>query len=183
MPGSYQNFHYVTSANSNSDDLNIRLNHTFGAAPVRGRRGGGRNAPRNNLTFGFHYHGSGTTLTNPFPSVGGNTSVRSFDVPVLYTRSIGKLTNIVRADFNRSRTRTQNLYAFSKDITGALGITGVSQNPFDWGLPNLSFTNFASLQDTTPLLSRPQTYTFSDNVIWNHGKHTRAGVATSGGCK
>jgi len=172
LPGSYQNFHYVTSANSNSDDLNIRLNHTFGAAPVRGRRGGGRNAPRNNLTFGFHYHGSGATLTNPFPSVGGSTSVRSFDIPVSYTRGIGKLTNIVRADFNRSRTRTQNLYAFSQDITGASGITGVSQNPFDWGLPNLSFTNFASLQDTTPLLSRPQTYTFSDNVIWNHGKHT-----------
>ena len=104
--------------------------------------------------------------------MGGSTSVRSFDVPVSYTRSIGKLTNIVRADFNRSRTRTQNLYAFSNDITGALGITGVSQNPFDWGLPNLSFTNFASLQDTTPQLSRSQTYTFSDNVIWNHGKHT-----------
>ncbi|MGA7301488.1 MAG: hypothetical protein WBX10_14350, partial [Candidatus Sulfotelmatobacter sp.] len=172
LPGSYQNFHYVTSANSDSDDLNIRVNRSFGAAPVRGRRGGGRNAPRNNLTFGFHYHESSTTLTNPFPSVGGNTSVRSFDIPVSYTRSIGKLTNIVRADFNRSRTRTQNLYAFSNDITGALGITGVSQNPFDWGLPNLSFTNFASLQDTTPQLSRPQTYTFSDNVIWNHGKHT-----------
>ncbi len=172
LPGSYQNFHYVTSANSNSDDLNIRLNHTFGAAPARGRRGGGRNAPRNNLTLGFHYHGSGSTLTNAFPSVGGSTSVRSFDVPVSYTRSIGKLTNIVRADFNRARTRTQNLYAFNQDITGALGITGVSQNPFDWGLPNLAFTNFASLQDTTPLLSRPQTYTFSDNVIWNHGKHT-----------
>ena len=172
LPGNYQNFHYVTSANSDSDDLNLRLNHTFGAAPAGGRRGGGRNAPRNNLTLGFHYHGSGATLTNPFPSVGGSTSVRSFDVPVSYTRSIGKLTNIVRADFNRSRTRTQNLYAFRDDITGALGITGVSQNPFDWGLPNLSFTDLNGLQDTTPALTRNQTYTFSDNIIWNHGKHT-----------
>ena len=111
-------------------------------------------------------------MTNPFPSVGGSTTVRSFDVPVSYTRSIGKLTNIVRADFNRSRTSTQNLYAFNDNITGTLGITGVSQNPFDWGLPNLSFTDLASLQDTTPLLTRNQTYTFSDNVIWNHGKHT-----------
>jgi hypothetical protein len=172
LPGDFQNFHFVTSATSNSDDLNIRLNRTFGAAPAGGRRGGGRNAPRNNLTFGFHYHGSSANLTNPFPSVGGRTSVRSFDIPVSYTRSIGKLTNIVRADFNRSRTRTQNLYAFSDDITSALGITGVSQNPFDWGLPNLSFTDFASLTDTTPVLTRNQTYTFSDNVIWNHGKHT-----------
>src|SRR5580700_8186142 len=89
LPGNYQNFHYVTSANSDSDDLNVRLNHTFGAAPAGGRRGGGRNAPRNNLTLGFHYHGSGATLTNPFPSVGGSTAVRSFDVPVSYTRSIG----------------------------------------------------------------------------------------------
>jgi trimeric autotransporter adhesin len=172
LPGDFQNFHYVTSATSDSDDLNIRLNRTFGAAPAGGRRGGGRNAPRNNLTFGFHYHGSSANLTNPFPSVGGNTSVRSFDIPVSYTRSVGKLTNIVRADFNRSRTRTRNLYAFSDDIASALGIVGVSQNPFDWGLPNLSFTDIASLTDTTPVLTRNQTYTFSDNVIWNHGKHT-----------
>jgi len=172
LSGNFQNFHYVTSANSDSDDLNLRLNHTFGPAPAGGRRGGGRGAPRNSLTFGFHYHGSSAALTNPFPSVGGSTTVRSFDIPVSYTRSIGKLTNIVRADFNRSRTRTQNLYAFLNDITAGLGIGGVSQNPFDWGLPNLSFSDFASLQDTTPQLTRNQTYTFSDNVIWNHGKHT-----------
>ncbi|MGD0212287.1 MAG: TonB-dependent receptor [Terriglobales bacterium] len=172
LPDNFQNFHYVTSATSNSDDLNVRVNHSFGAAPAGGRHGGGRNAPRNSLQVGFHYHQSSATLTNPFPSVGGSTTVRSFDIPVSYTRSIGKLTNIVRADFNRARTRTQNLYAFNNNITGALGITGVSTNPFDWGLPNLSFTNFASLQDTTPSLNRSQTYTFTDNVIWNHGKHT-----------
>ena len=162
----------MTSANSNSDDLNIRINHTLGAAPAGGRRGGGRGAPRNNLTFGFHYHGSNANLTNPFPSVGGSTTVRSFDMPVGYTRSIGKLTNSVRFDFNRSRTHTQNLYAFNDDIAGTVGINGVSPNPFDWGLPNLSFTNFASLQDINPQLLRNQTYTFSDNVIWTHGKHT-----------
>jgi hypothetical protein len=172
LSGNFQNFHFVTTAISDSDDLNVRLNHTFGAAPAGGRRGAGRNAPRNNLTFGFHYHGSSANLTNPFPKVGGNTNVRSFDVPVSYTRSKGKLTNIVRADFNRSRTRTQNLYAFNNDITGTLGIAGVSQNPFDWGLPNLSFSDIASLQDITPALTRNQTITFSDNVIYNHGKHT-----------
>jgi len=172
LPGTSQNFRYVTSAVSDSDDLNVRFNHSFGAAPIRGRRGGGRNAPRNSLQIGFHFHQSSATLTNPFPSVSGRSTVRSFDLPVSYTRSIGKLTNIVRADFNRNRTRAQNLYAFNNDITGGLGITGVSTNPFDWGLPNLSFSDFASLQDTAPQLNRSQTYTFSDNVIWNHGKHT-----------
>ena len=171
LPGSYQNFHYVTSANGNSDDLNVRVNHTFGAAPTGGRRAA-RNAPRNNLTIGFHYHGSSASITNPFPTVGGNTGVRSFDVPIGYVRSIGKLTNSLRFDFNRSRTRTQNLYAFSDNIATAVGINGVSPNPFDWGLPTLSFTNFASLQDVNPQLLRNQTYTFSDSLVWNHRKHT-----------
>jgi hypothetical protein len=173
LPGDFQNFHFVTSTTSDSDDLNVRINHTFGAAPAGGRRGGGgRGAPRNNFNFGLHYHGSSANITNPFPSVGGNTNVRSFDVPIGYVRSIGKLTNSLRFDFNRSRTRTQNLYAFNTDITGTLGITGVSQNPFDWGLPALSFSNFAGLQDVNPQLLRNQTYTFSDYVVWTHGKHS-----------
>jgi trimeric autotransporter adhesin len=171
LPGNFQNFHFITSANSSSDDLNIRINHSFGAV-LRGRRQGGRRGPQNNLTFGFHYHGSSAELTNPFPSVGGHTDVRGFDIPISYVRSFGKLTNIARFDFNRSRTRTQNLYASVDNITGALGIDGVSQNPFDWGLPGLSFTNFGGLQDINPALLRNQTFTYSDNMIWNHGKHT-----------
>jgi len=172
LPGDFQNFHYVTSTDSNSDDLNVRVNHSLGAAPAGGRRGGGRGAPRNNLTFGFHYHGSSSNITNPFPTVGGSTSVRSFDVPLGYIRSFGKLTNSLRFDFNRSRTRTQNLYAFIDDVASGLGIEGVSTNPFDWGLPNLSFSNFASLQDTNPQLLRNQTYTISDSVVWTHGKNS-----------
>ena len=39
LPGDEQNFHYVTSATSDSDDLNVRVNHSFGAAPAGGRRG------------------------------------------------------------------------------------------------------------------------------------------------
>lgn len=171
LPGDYQNFYFVTSATSDSDDLNVRINHTFGAAPTGGRRGG-RGAPRNNFTFGLHYHGSSANINNSFPSVGGSTNVRSFDVPIGYVRSIGKLTNSLRFDFNRSRTRTQNLYAFNSDIANTVGITGVSQNPFDWGLPNLSFADVASLQDVSPQLLRNQTYTFSDNVVWTHGKHS-----------
>jgi trimeric autotransporter adhesin len=166
------NFHFVTAANTSSDDLNIRVNQALGGTNLSGRRGGGRNAPRNSLTFGFHFHQSGANLTSPFPSVAGTTSVRSFDIPVSYVRSWGKFTNIVRVDFNRSRTSTLNLYAYNQNITGDLGITGVSQNPFDWGLPNLSFTDIGSLQDINPQLLRNQTLTFSDNVIWNHGKHT-----------
>jgi len=173
--GNSQNFHFVTSATSSSDDLNIRLNHSLGAAPNGRRRGAGRNGPHNDLNFGFHYHGSASTITNPFPSVGGTTSVRNFDIPLGYVRTFGKLTNSVHFDFNRSRTHTRNLYAFNTDITQAVGIFGVSTNPFDWGLPTLSFTHFGSLQDVNPQLTRNLTYTISDYLVWNHGKHTWRG--------
>ena len=174
LPGVAQNFHYVTSVDNHSDDFNLRLNRTLGGGTPPGQRGGrgfGR-GPRNNLSVGIHYHDSSANQTNPFPSVSGTTSVRSIDVPVTYARSFGKLVNIFRVDFNRNRVRTQNLYAFSQDITGNLGINGVSQNPFDWGLPGLSFSNFGGLNDVNPVLQRNQTITIGDNMIWNHGKHT-----------
>lgn len=167
------NFHFVTSTLNDSDDLNIRLNQALGGASnSRGRGQRGPRGQRNNLSFGFHYHSASANLTNPFPSVGGNTHTRSFDVPIGYVRTFGKVVNNARLDFNRSRTSTQNLYAFKQDITGGLGITGVSTNPFDWGLPNLAFTHFGSLNDVNPQLLRNQTWTFSDSLIYRRGKHT-----------
>ena len=167
------NFHFVTSTLNDSDDLNIRLNQALGGAShSRGRGQRGPRGPRNNLSFGFHYHSASANLTNPFPSVGGNTHTRSFDVPIGYVRTFGKVANNARLDFNRSRISTQNLYAFNQDITGGLGITGVSTNPFDWGLPNLAFTHFGSLNDINPQLLRNQTWTFSDSLIYRRGKQT-----------
>jgi trimeric autotransporter adhesin len=168
LPGEVQNFHFVISALSNSDDLNFRIMHNFGAGGFRpGRRG-----PRNSINAGFHYHSADTRETNPFPSVGGNNSVQGFDIPVGYVRSFGKLTNIARVDYNRNRISTNNLYAFQQNVAGGLGIAGVSQNPFDWGLPQLSFTNFSGLSDINPLLRRDQTLQLSDSMIWTHGAHT-----------
>ncbi len=167
--GSAQNFHYVTSTNTSTDSLNIRLNRSLGSAasgPFRFR------GPRNNLSFGFHYSHSTSNLTNSFPTLGGQSTVHSYDVPLGYVRSFGRLTNIVGFDFDRNTAQTQNLYAYNQNIAGQLGITGVSQNPFDWGVPTLSFTDLTGLQDTTPSLQRNQTISLSDTMIWRHGKHT-----------
>jgi hypothetical protein len=170
LEGQAQNLRYITSISNHSNDINLRINHTLGAAqagPPRGRRG-----PRNNLNFGLHYHTADNILTNPFSTLGGTTSVRSFDIPVGYVRSFGKLINNLRFDFNRNRVSTQNLYAFKTNVAGNAGITGISQNPFDWGVPNLAFTDYTGLQDTNPVLRRDQTITLSDSMILNRGKHT-----------
>jgi trimeric autotransporter adhesin len=171
LPGTTQNFQHITAATNNSTDLNFRLNQALGgssASPGRGRARG----PQNNLSIGFHYHNVDQTLINSYPSVGGHTTTNGYDIPIGYVRSFGKLVNNFRFDFNRSTISANNLYAFNTDITGDLGITGVSQNPFAWGLPNLSFTHFGGITDTNPVNNRNQTWSFSDNMIWSHGKHT-----------
>jgi hypothetical protein len=171
LPGQFQNFRYITAAKSDSNDLNLRLNQALGGSSVGPGRGRNR-GPQNNLNIGFHYHESDQTLTNPYPSVGGTTITHGYDVSVGYVRSFGRLINTFRVEYNRSTIQTNNLYAFNTNITGLLGITGVSQNPFDWGLPNLSFSHFGSLQDTNPVSGRNQTLSFTDQMIYTHKKHT-----------
>jgi len=171
LPGTTQNFQYLTAATNNSTDLNFRLNQALGGSSVGQGRGRAR-GPQNNLSFGFHYHNVDQTLISSYPTVGGHTTTNGYDIPIGYVRSFGKLVNTFRFDFNRSSINTTNLYAYKTNITGELGITGVSQNPFAWGLPNLSFTHFGGITDANPVNDRNQTWTFSDNMIWSHGKHT-----------
>jgi trimeric autotransporter adhesin len=175
LPGTTQNFQYIGASTNNTTDLNFRLNQALGGASAgTGGPGGGgrRRGPQNNLNFGFHYHAVDQTLTSAYPSVGGHTNTTGYDIPIGYVRSFGRLINNFRFDFNRSSISTTNLYAYKTDITGDLGITGVSQTPFTWGLPNLSFTHYGGISDTLPVNNRNQTWTFSDNMIWSHGKHT-----------
>ncbi|PYS33947.1 MAG: hypothetical protein DMG14_30655 [Acidobacteria bacterium] len=88
-----------------------------------------------------------------------------------YIRPLGRFTNLLNVNYNRNRTTATNLYAFVQDIGGLLGITGVSRDAFDWGIPNLLFTNFSSLNDVRSSLRRDQSAQISDNMIWNQGRH------------
>ena len=126
LPGNYQNFHYVTSANSNSDDLNIRLNHSVTERPRA-------DAGRRPQCSAQHL-----AVRLPLPWVGyysdQSVSQRGWQHFGPQLRHSGfvyaqhrKTDQHCPCGFQSHRTRTQNLYAFSNDITGALGIAGVSQ--------------------------------------------------------
>ncbi len=178
LPGQVQNFQSITAAKTDSNDLNFRLNQALGAASQHGP--GRFRGPQNNLTFAFHYHQSDQTLTNAYPSVGGQTVTHGYDVPIGYVRSFGRLINTFRVEYNLSTIDTQNLYANNTNVTGLLGINGVSQNPANWGLPNLSFTNFGSLR--TPFPSPIAIRRFRSPIRWSTPtRNTRcAGAEISG---
>ena len=185
LSGVVQNFHHVTSTTNNSNDVNVRFNHTLanpqqqsrgGRGGARGAfggggRGGGRGGRGSNINVGLQLRSSANVLNNPFPTVGGTNKTSGINMTVGYIRTFGRVINSIHLNYNRNRTTATNLYAFQQDIAGLLGINGVSQNPFDWGIPNLSFTNFSGLNDVRSSVRRDQTLQLSESMNWNRGRH------------
>ncbi len=180
LPGNTQNFHYITSDESDTDSFSLRLIHNFiaGGGPAFGPIAigpgggrGGRRGPRNNLAIGFNWSRAKTNLVNPFPSLAGNTNTQGWNGNTRWTYGKGKITNSLGFTYNHNRAATTNLYSGVIDVAGNAGITGISTDPFDWGLPGISFNSFTGFNGPIPSRELDQTYTISENVIWNHGKH------------
>jgi hypothetical protein len=187
QPGSTQNFHYTTATTNNSNNFNVRFNHSFanpqqqgggrnqfaggrGGGGGGGGRGGGRGRG-SNINFGLQVQTQNSVTANPFPSVGGHNTTRGVNATFGYVRQLGRINSSFNMNFNRSNRTGTNLYAFQQDIEAALGIAGVSQNPFDWGLPSLGFTNFTGLNDIRSSENLNQTMRLGEGMNWNHGKH------------
>jgi hypothetical protein len=177
-----QNFHYVTNDDSNSDAISLRLIHNFGDSTNGpfggggrggGGGGGGRGGRRaqNNINFGLNYSRNDSALVNPFPSLAGNTNTQGLQANAGWTYGNGRRTNILRFTYNHNHVSTSNLYSNNTDVAGLAGITGVSKDPFDFGIPGVSFTTFSGLTDPTPRRELDQTYTISDTLSWYRGKH------------
>jgi len=176
-----QNFHYVTSAESNSDTVILRLIHNFGASSgpglgpfaVGGGGGGGRRRAQNNINFGLNWSRSSNNLVNPFPSLAGSTGTQGLNASAGWVYSKGRVSSMFRVNYNHNHVLTANLYTNATDVagTGGAGIIGISNDPFDWGLPGISFTSFGGLNDPTARRELDQTYSISETVSWSRGKH------------
>jgi trimeric autotransporter adhesin len=172
-----QNFHYVTSGSSSSDSVNFRLIHNFGSGGLPfmnfggGGGGGGRGRAQNNVNFGMNWTRSATTLVNPFPSLAGGNSLQGLNATAGWVYGRGRATNNFRVNYNHNHVSTTNLFSNVQNVAGEAGIGGVSTNPFDFGLPGISFTSFAGLTDPVPRRELDQTFTFSDTLSWSRGKH------------
>ena len=175
-----QNFHYVTSAASSSDTVILRLVHNFGASNGSGfgpfgggGAGNGGRRSQNNINFGLNWSRGSNNIVNQFPSLAGGTGTQGLNASAGWTRSKGRVSNIFRVNYNHNHVSTTNLYSNVIDVAGpgGAGIGGISNDPFDWGLPGISFTSFGGLSDPTPRRELDQTYSFSETVSWNRGKH------------
>ena len=176
-----QNYHLVTTGESESDAVNLRLIHNFGGtagmpgppgAPGGGGRGGGRRGRnQNNLNLGLNWARSKTDSIGIFPSLDGGSSTQGLNANAGWVYGKGHVTSNLRFTYNHNHVATTNLYSGVTDAAGDAGITGISTDPFTWGLPGLSFTSFGGLSDPATRRELDQTYTLSESVLWNRGKH------------
>ena len=112
-----------------------------------------------------------TNIVNPFPSLAGSTNTQGLNASIGWTYGNGRRTNSLRFNYNHNHVASTNLYSNAVDVAGAAGITGISNDPFDFGLPGINFTTFGGLTDPTPRRELDQTYTISETLSWYRGKH------------
>jgi hypothetical protein len=102
QPGDTQNFHEVDTSNTNSQNVNFRLNHNFGEATRRtgrgagggggGRGGGNPFGSRHSINLAFNYRTSSSDLLNYSPFLGGASSSNGYNLNVGYVQPFHGLT-------------------------------------------------------------------------------------------
>jgi hypothetical protein len=121
--------------------------------------------------MGLSWTRTTSDIIGPFPSLAGGTGTQGLNANAGWVYGKGRASNNLRFTYNHNHVSTTNLFSTVTDVAAAAEIGGVSTDPFDWGIPGTNFTSFTGLNDPTPRRELDQTYTVSDTVIWNHGKH------------
>lgn len=167
LDGTMRNYHSVTTNDSVSDSLSMRLTHNF--TPNAGGRGGpggrgggggrggfgrgGRGAQQGTsvmMTAQLQYRRTNNDQTNVFPTLGGRNTGSSITIPVSLNIQHKRNLHNVTVNVSRTSSKARNQYAFNEDVAGLAGIGGVSTDPFDWGVPQLSFSSLSSVRDLAP---------------------------------
>jgi len=187
LPGDTQNYHLLTTAQTNSTQAGVRYMRSLGAnasQPGGGRGGFGSGSGRRSqnqglrqsINFNYNWSRSAQDNVNIFPELGGKGTSDSNSVQAGYTVGYHKLTNIFNVSWNRSDSQTTNFFTNTTDIASEVGILGpdgasLSSSPLNYGLPNITLSNISGLNQQQPSFSLSQTISFSETLSWIHGKH------------
>ncbi len=185
LPGTVQNYHLLSTAQTNSTQAGVRYMRSLGAnaSPFGfgGRGSGARRAQQNqglrqSINFNYSWAYSAADKVNIFPDLGGKTSSQSNSVQAGYTVGYHRLTSISNVSWNRSNSEATNFFTNQQDISTNLGILGpngtaLNASPLNYGLPNVQLSNIQGLNEQQPSLSVAQTISISETLSWIHGKH------------
>lgn len=113
-------------------------------------------------------------VNSAFPLRPDSERVRAQQAALGHTLAKASWLNEARFSFTRLRVFDVPQSAFVTDVAGALGVSGVSSDPFTWGLPYFLVNNYSTLTDdpTLPKAQRDNLWSFSDGISVSRGVHT-----------
>ena len=124
------------------------------------------------LNFGIGYQGSDTVTPNIFQFVDTGAG-RGLNANLGWSHTVNTyLINTAQFNFSRLRQLSTPYFADQQNVAAELGIAGTSQLSTNWGPPNIMLTNFAGLTDGNYSLTRNQTGSVGDSLLWVHGNQT-----------
>jgi len=108
---------------------------------------------------------------NVYPLLTGATKGSTFSAPVTLNVRKGRSMHAFNFNVSQTNSNTANHFAYNTNVAGAAGIQGVSTDPFDWGVPNLSFSTYTSLRDTAPSRRTDRSFNFGYTLSRTTGRH------------
>jgi hypothetical protein len=156
-------------------------NATLLGAGRGGRRAQQNNGLRQSINLNYNWAGTAADNVNVFPQLGGKSSTNSNSVQAGYTIGYHKLTNIFNANWNWATNQATNFFTNTSDIATNIGILGppsgslpapaLNTYPLNFGLPDVTLSNFTGLSEQQPSSSLSQTISLSEALSWIHGQH------------
>ncbi len=180
LGGTSQNYQRITSAQTNSTQIGVRLMHTFGSNAsgmngiIRMARqflGQGNPGITQSMHFNFNYSHSAQDNLDLFPQLGGKSQTHQYSLQAGYSIGKGRLTDNLNLAWNQTHSEISNYFSNVSDIASQIGLTGLPDSPQLWGLPNITLNQFSSLSEQQPHFQTQETIGLTDMLIWNHGKH------------
>ena len=179
LPGQFQNFRQISTAQTNTTRIGARFIHNFGSQGNMGaftnfiRRRFGLATPglHQNINVNFNYSHAASDNLNIFPTLGGKSQTHSYAAGLGYSISKNNLTNNFNLNWNRNDSQVTNYFTSTTDVAAQIGLNGLPSNPLLYGLPSVTLNQFTSLSEQQPVLRLNQTIAFSYNGSWLHKKH------------
>ena len=158
LPFASRNYEVGLNGLNKSQNLNVRLSNI-------------KLDSKDRLNGGVGYQTSSSVNPNMFQFVDtGEGSGLNANLVWSHTFT-AKVTNNAQYNFSRMRQLSDPYFADKTNVAAQLGIAGTSQSPWNWGPPNLSFTNYGGLSDGNYSLNRNQTSAAGDSLSWVRGTH------------
>ena len=129
---------------------------------------------RNRLFARYTINDERTLLAGAFPELPTSERLRAQQATLGHTFAGASWVSETHFAFTRLRVFDLPISAFGTNVLANLGINGFPDDPFNYGLPALTVTNYDTVQDsnTLPQLQRDNTWYLSSGFSRTQGRHT-----------